>query len=91
MRRGTRLVNVGRGSVVDEEAVARSLRAEHLGGYAADVFEMEDWERDDRPRSVSPAAAAHFAEIAVCRYSGNLTLLRCSQRLWVRLVPGNGI
>jgi phosphonate dehydrogenase len=58
MRRGTRLVNVGRGSVVDEEAVARSLRAEHLGGYAADVFEMEDWGRNDRPRSVSPGLLA---------------------------------
>lgn len=52
MRRGARLINVGRGSVVDENAVAQSLEDGHLGGYAADVFEMEDWARGDQPRSV---------------------------------------
>ncbi|HEV7802660.1 MAG TPA: NAD(P)-dependent oxidoreductase, partial [Burkholderiales bacterium] len=46
---------VGRGSVVDEEAVAASLAARHLAGYAADVFGMEDWALSDRPRSI-PAA-----------------------------------
>jgi phosphonate dehydrogenase len=58
MRRGSRLVNVGRGSVVDEEAVAQSLEERHLGGYAADVFEMEDRARDERPRAVSPRLLA---------------------------------
>ena len=53
MRRGSRLVNVGRGSVVDEEAVAQSLEQRHLGGFAADVFEMEDRARDERPLVVS--------------------------------------
>jgi phosphonate dehydrogenase len=55
MKQGALLVNVGRGSVVDEEAVGRSLAAGHLGGYAADVFAFEDWARPDRPREV-PAA-----------------------------------
>ncbi len=36
------LVNTSRGSEVDEEAVARALAEGRLGGYAADVFEMED-------------------------------------------------
>jgi len=58
MRPGTRLVNVGRGSVVDEAAVAQSLEQGHLGGYAADVFEMEDWARADRPRSIYPRLIA---------------------------------
>jgi len=58
MRRGARLINVGRGSVVDEEAVAVALADDHLAGYAADVFEMEDWARPDRPRSVSPRLLA---------------------------------
>jgi phosphonate dehydrogenase len=58
MRRGSRLVNVGRGSVVDEEAVVQSLEQRHLGGYAADVFEMEDRARDERPRAVSPRLVA---------------------------------
>jgi len=49
------LVNVGRGSVVDEQAVAAALAAGTLAGYAADVFEMEDWARADRPTSIYPA------------------------------------
>ena len=50
---GAYLINVGRGSVVDEEAVADALESGHLAGYAADVFEMEDWRRRDRPQSIS--------------------------------------
>ncbi|MCE2981287.1 MAG: NAD(P)-binding domain-containing protein [Betaproteobacteria bacterium] len=53
MRPGALLVNTARGSVVDEEAVADALESGHLGGYAADVFEMEDWALQDRPRSVN--------------------------------------
>ena len=54
MKRGSYLVNVGRGSVVDEKAIADALDSGHLAGYAADVFEMEDWARPDRPRSIEP-------------------------------------
>jgi phosphonate dehydrogenase len=54
MKPGAYLINVGRGSVVDEEAVADSLESGHLAGYAADVFEMEDWRRADRPCRISP-------------------------------------
>jgi phosphonate dehydrogenase len=54
MKRSACLVNVGRGSVVDEEAVADALAAGRLAGYAADVFEMEDWARIDRPQTISP-------------------------------------
>lgn len=53
MRRGAYLINVSRGSVVDEEAVADSLESGHLAGYAADVFALEDWARADRPRQLS--------------------------------------
>ncbi|OMC26508.1 phosphonate dehydrogenase [Mycobacterium colombiense] len=56
---GAVLVNVGRGSVVDEDAVARSLLAGHLGGYAADVFAFEDWSDRDRPRDIPPELLAH--------------------------------
>jgi len=53
------LVNVARGSLVDEAAVAEALEQERLGGYAADVFEMEDWALPDRPREISPRLLAH--------------------------------
>jgi phosphonate dehydrogenase len=55
MKPGSLLVNPGRGSVVDEEAVARALAQGHLKGYAADVFEMEDWARPDRPQGIPRA------------------------------------
>jgi phosphonate dehydrogenase len=55
MRRGSLLVNVSRGSVVDEEAVTDALASGHLGGYAADTFEMEDWARPGRPNAIPPA------------------------------------
>jgi phosphonate dehydrogenase len=54
MKRGSYLINVSRGSVVDEEAVADALENGHLAGYAADTFELEEWARPDRPREISP-------------------------------------
>ena len=53
IRPGALLVNVGRGSVVDESAVIELLRAGQLGGFAADVFEFEDLSRPDRPAAIS--------------------------------------
>ena len=55
MKPGGYLVNIGRGSVVDEHAVARALGSGRLAGYAADVFEIEDLQRPDRPRSIPKA------------------------------------
>jgi phosphonate dehydrogenase len=55
MKKGAYLVNVGRGSVVDEGAVAKAVDQGLLAGYAADVFEMEDWSQPDHPVTVHPA------------------------------------
>lgn len=52
MMPGAVVVNVGRGSIVDETAIIHVLENKHLGGYAADVFEMEDWAVKSRPRSI---------------------------------------
>jgi phosphonate dehydrogenase len=57
-KKGAYLVNVGRGSVIDEAAVASALERGQLAGYAADVFEMEDWARPDHPAAIHPGLLA---------------------------------
>lgn len=58
LKPGAYLVNPGRGSVVVEAAVADALETGTLGGYAADVFELEDRSRMDAPGSVEPRLLA---------------------------------
>jgi D-2-hydroxyacid dehydrogenase (NADP+) len=41
MKRGARLINVGRGSLLDEDALIRSLESGALGGAAIDVAQTE--------------------------------------------------
>ena len=55
MQPGSYLINPCRGSVVDEEAVSQAISSGHLAGYGADVFEMEDWARTDRPHQIPPS------------------------------------
>ena len=63
MQPHTLLINPARGSLVDEAAVLDALQAGQLGGYAADVFELEDWARPDRPREIAPGLLAHPATL----------------------------
>lgn len=41
MKKGALLINAARGPLVDEKAVAQSLKLKKLGGYATDVYECE--------------------------------------------------
>jgi phosphonate dehydrogenase len=54
MKENCYIINSARGSIVSEEAVADGLASGKLAGYAADVFEMEDWARKDRPKAICP-------------------------------------
>src|SRR6202043_1169482 len=53
--------NPARGSLVDEAAVADAIARGHLSGYAADVFECEDWARGDRPTHIDSRLTASSA------------------------------
>lgn len=56
---GAILVNVGRGSTVDEEAVAGALGSGRLAGYGADVFAMEDRAEVQAPTAIPTALLEH--------------------------------
>jgi phosphonate dehydrogenase len=63
VRPGCLLINPARGSLVDETAVLAALDSGRLGGYAADVFELEDWALPERPRAIDPNLRHHAATL----------------------------
>jgi len=52
MKLGSTLINVARGSLVDEEAVAEALESHRLAAFASDVFACEDHQVINRPRQI---------------------------------------
>jgi phosphonate dehydrogenase len=71
MKPGALLVNPARGSLVDERAVADALATDRLAGYAADVFECEDWARTDRPTGIEPRLMAVGAPTVLTPHIGS--------------------
>lgn len=71
MKPGTRLVNPARGSLVDESAVADAIARGHLSGYAADVFECEDWALEDRPTRIDPRLTTSSAPTVFTPHIGS--------------------
>lgn len=67
MKRTARLINVGRGAIVDEAALLRALRSKRIAGAALDVFEQEPLPKNhpfwDEPGViVSPHMSGDFLE-----------------------------
>ena len=71
MKRGAYLINACRGSVVDEQAVSTALKAGHLSGYAADVYEMEEWRRADRPAGIPQSLLVNQAQTLFTPHLGS--------------------
>ena len=77
MKPSALLVNPARGSLVEEAAVADALAAGLIGGYAADVFECEDWARLDRPHAIDPRFRDAKAPTVLTPHIGSaVTLVR---------------
>ena len=88
MKSSAYLLNTCRGSVVDEQAVAEALACGRLAGYAADVFEMEDWARPDRPRAIPQALLEDRARTLLTPHLGSAV---DSVRLAIELEAGRNI
>ena len=76
MKPGARLVNAARGSLVDETAIADAIERGHLSGYAADVFECEDWALEDRPRRIEPRLINSSATVFTPHIGSGVTEIR---------------
>jgi D-3-phosphoglycerate dehydrogenase len=55
MKKGARLINVARGGIIDEQALADALRSGHIAGAAIDVFTKEPAPADNPLLGVAEA------------------------------------
>jgi phosphonate dehydrogenase len=74
MRPNAYVINIARGSVVDESAVAAALERRAIAGYAADVFAFEDRQFPDHPAYIDPILLAHRDRTAFTPHLGTAVL-----------------
>ncbi len=61
MKKGTYLINVSRGGLADQKAVARPLKSGHIAGAALDVFEGVPKDIIELSRMSNVIATPHIA------------------------------
>jgi phosphoglycerate dehydrogenase-like enzyme len=89
MRPSSYIVNVGRGEVIDQEALADALREKRIGGAGLDVFEREPLESESplwdlENVILTPHVSGGFKDYngACCElFAANLQRFRNGQRL----------
>eukprot|EP01046_Picozoa_sp_COSAG06_P058817 COSAG06_NODE_11948_length_1443_cov_1.226935_1_plen_343_part_10 len=78
MKKGSYLINVARGPLVDEDALVEALESGHLAGAGLDVYEYEPPEAkpatDDEPGTIGPGKALREApNVFLQPHSGSAT------------------
>lgn len=88
MRSGARLINVGRGELVDEPALVSALQDGHVAGAALDVFLTEPLP-SDHPFWTMPnvLVSPHMAGDEIGWRTGLITQFTSSLRSWMRGEP----
>lgn len=87
------LLNIGRGKLVDHDAVTRALRSGRLGGAALDVFETEPLPADSPLWSlpnviITPHCAGyspHFSERSAAQFAANFSRFLAGEPLSNRI------
>jgi glyoxylate reductase len=102
MKKGSYLINVARGPLVDEDALVEALESGHLAGAGLDVYEYEPPEAkpatDDEPGTIGPGKALREApNVFLQPHSGSATTRArqemqylCMRNIKAALVEGRG-
>ena len=82
MKKGSHLIVISRGGIVDEEALVDALQSVHLAGAALDAFEPEPlagdsplWDMDNV--IITPHASAYTADLLENRWQVYVDYLEC--------------
>ncbi len=90
MKRGALLLNLARGAMLDERAVARALREGRLGGLGADVFSSEPVPLDNPLLSAPNAVLTpHMAWVTLRARRRILDIMADNLRGWLAGSPRN--
>jgi len=93
MKPSALIVNVGRGGVVNEKALAQALKEGKIGGAGTDVFENEPATRETSPlldpEVPNISLTPHVAWYASSTVNGTISTQKANLEGWVRGKPQN--
>lgn len=74
IKKGASVINIARGSIVDEAAIAHALKTGLISGYAADVFAFEDRLIESHPDDIPAALLNNIEETILTPHLGTGTI-----------------